>query len=320
MKRFLLVSAIMLALTGYVWGEGDVANWSGTFSLATTDTAYIPSETHAFNTEDYIAWGFKYYIITPDTIDADTVCWILEVSDTKQCSNTVVMATDTSVNDASVDTFAYWFRADSISGAVFPEEHWRLTLLVWKQTASAGDTIYPDSDVVVLGWEGSAAESSWKALDDALGSEDTTTAGGYAYAESLDCDHDSMLAVNVEAIGNTGWADSVVVFVLHVEEDTALACSVEVAICHVDTGTCTVLDTVICNNDTARTTMVSTTSPSSGESWTDEELKDLVLRFIPIYVSTNDKAKICQAGVIVYANDTYYREAVGWKARAVGKE
>jgi len=322
-KKLLFTLAVFLAMAGFAWGEGDIANWSGSWGYVATDTVYIPSETRGLSTEAYTAWGFKYYIVNPDTVDVDTVCWVLEMSDTRQCSGTVVLATDTSVNDASVDTFSYWFRPDTVNAGqcVFPEEYWRLTLYLWQQTAAGGDTLYPDSSYINDTWGVSdAGDSTYEALDDVLGSEDTTTAGGYAYAESVDCHNDSMMAVSVGDANSTGWADSVVVFILHVEEDSALNCTVQVAICHSDTGTCDTLGNVICNNDTARTTFTSTTSPSSGEAWTAAELADVLLRFIPIYVSTNDKAKICQAGIHIYYNDTKYFEAVEYKARAILKE
>lgn len=321
LKKFIFLSLLFLMLAGIGRAEGDVANWSGSWGFVATDTVYIPSETRGLSTEDYVAWGFEAYIVTPDTVNTDTVCWVLEMSDTRQCSGTVVLATDTSVNDATIDTFSYWFRADTLSSALFPEQYWRLILYLWEQTTHA-DTLYPDSDFVMVNWSASdAGDSVYEAIDDILTSAlDTTTAGGYYYAEAADVDHDSMIAVSVGNVNTGGYADSIVVFVTTSEEDAAGACSLEVAICHTDTGTCTVLDTITVGDDTLMVTMVSTTSPSSGEAWTGAEMADILLRFIPTAVAADDKLKVHRAGILVYYNSTYYFEAVEWKARAILKE
>lgn len=319
-KKFLIILFLFLFVCPVIWAGGEVYNWSGRWDFITTDTVTITG----IDTKNFTAFGFKCHVISPDTVDVDSVIWKIEMSDTRECSSTIVVACDTSVNDATIDTSAYWFRADTLTASVFPERYWKLSLTLREQTAVDDDTLYPDS-TAIDDWSVSAAESSFKAVDEILGAEDTTGAGGYVFVTKAD----SFEAWIVGDPNDKGRADSVVVWILANESDGIAggihACSVAFAVCIDDTGTCTWVDTVGLTKDTLTYTAVSTTSPSTGLAWTHSQMEISLIAIHSIDVDTvagggQDSIKVHQAGIRVYYDGTNYFDAVEWKARFIGKE
>lgn len=338
-KKLLFTLAVFLILQGSIqaaWNSpaNKITGLSGTIT-AIPETVYVPSG-EPIDTKDFQSWGWIFYVTTADTCVTDSLIVTLQQSDTRQCSGVVVVWADTTVNDATVDTLTYWFTPhmtynfapDTLGDTYWFERYQRLQVRTTKQTTAHADTCMPDGDEGPNDWSNTDA-AGYTEVDEAIGSEDTTTAGGYVYVT----DKDSFECFGTSDISTgKGYVDSIVIFILACEADSlggapnvAIHCSLDYAVCIGDTSECTWNGTFGVTADTVRYTMLTTTSPTSGVAWVPSGIDSILIALKSVYVDTvaagtQDLLKVFQAGARVYwDNDTYY-DMPKWKARVILKE
>ena len=326
LKKFILLCLLLCVLTGTVGAEGRIIGWYGTLT-AQPETIYVPTGNRPLNIEEYTSFGFIFETITYDTCVTDSVIVELQVSDTWQCSTTTTLLTEKLVNDQARSS-KKWFLPDSIGDTYWFEEYFRLRIRTTIQTVAHIDTCVPDADEGTNDWSNTASDG-YTEVDEDLGSEDTTTSGGYVFvteADSFEC-----FTTRNERIGR-GYPDSVVIYILANDADSiagagniAQRCSLDFGVCIGDTGDCHWNGTIAVHNDTIRYSMVTTTCPSTDLAWNVLNLDSILIALKSVHVDTvaagdQDWLKVFQAGAIVYwDNDTFY-DRIKWKARIILKE